>query len=134
MKLQKRKEEDYREKSKRPGDTKNISLERMARGTVTASSDILFQVGFSKKTREYKYNKPKTEYPKLDEEEEKYIKGRENFERKEYLLFRKKDSLPQTYHKPSMHSSVICIYSGDKNKLFPYKVLDMNWNLLWEEK
>jgi hypothetical protein len=45
-----------REKSKRPPETKHISLERIARGTVTASSEVLFQVELSKK-RYYLFRK-----------------------------------------------------------------------------
>ena len=49
MKLKKKSPEDYRKKSKRPAETKNISLERIARGVVTASSPVLFQVELSRK-------------------------------------------------------------------------------------
>lgn len=56
MKLQKRKEEDYRKKSKKPNETKHLSLERIARGTVTASSSVLFQVELSHK-RYYLFKK-----------------------------------------------------------------------------
>jgi hypothetical protein len=128
MKLQKK--EIHRLKSKRPGETKNIPLERRARGTVTASSEILFQVKFSKKTKREQYNKPKTEYPELDEKEKKEI----IVKRPEFLLFRKKDSLPEAYYKPNVGTAVQCFYRGNKDALFPYKVLDLNWNPLWEEK
>lgn len=47
MKLKKK--EVQRQKSKRPSETKHISLERIARGTITASSPVLFQVELSKK-------------------------------------------------------------------------------------
>lgn len=124
MKLQKK--EVPRLKSKRPGETKHISLERIASGTVTATSEVLFQVKFSRKTREEKYNKPKTKYPELDEEEKKYIK------KEEYILFRKKDA--SEYNPPRMRMDVRCIYNGDKNNLLPYAVYDLNWNLLWKEK
>jgi len=126
MKLQKRKEEDYRQKSKRPEGTKHISLERMARGTVEDSSSILFKVVFSRKTRELKYNPPKTDEG-LSEED--YM-----FQKKKCLLFRKEDALPRTYKKPNDRITVRCIYHGNKNALFPYAVYDMNWNLLWMEK
>lgn len=121
-----KKKEIQRVKSPRPPETKNIPLERIARGTVTATSERLFQVKFSKKTRKKEYNKPRTEYPDLDEEE-KYIK------KEEFILFRKKDSLPGTYNPPSIHKEVYCIYHGDKKHLFPYKVLDLNNNLLFQE-
>ena len=49
MKLQKRREEDQRKKSPRPSETKHISLERIARGIVIASSAVIFQVELSKK-------------------------------------------------------------------------------------
>jgi hypothetical protein len=49
MKLEKKNPEDYRKKSKRPNETKHLSLERIARGIVTASSEVLFQVELSKK-------------------------------------------------------------------------------------
>ena len=120
------KKEFQRVKSKRPGETKHISLERIASGTVTATSSVLFQVKFSRKTREEKYQKPKTEYPELDEEERRYVK------RNEYILFRKKDS--SRYNQPGMKINVRCIYHGDKNNLLPYAVYDMNWNVLWKEK
>jgi len=97
MKLQKK--EVYRLKSKRPGETKNIPLERIARGVVTASSEVLFQVELSKKR---------------------------------YETFRKEDS--SDYNQPRIKTSVRCIYNGNKNALFPYRVHDMNWNLLWKEK
>ena len=54
MKLKKK--EVYRKKSKRPGETKNLPLERIARGVVVASSEIHFQVELSKK-RYYKFKK-----------------------------------------------------------------------------
>jgi hypothetical protein len=129
MKLKPKDPAEYRLKSKRTSDTKNVPLERRARGTVTASSEILFQVKFSNKTKREQYNKPKTEYPELDEEEKKET----IVKRPEFLLFRKKDSLPEAYHKPNVKTVVDCIYHGDKNALFPYKVLDTNRNLLWEE-
>lgn len=56
MKLQKKNPTDYRIKSKRPSETKHISLERMARGIVTASSEFLFQAELSKK-RYYHFRK-----------------------------------------------------------------------------
>ena len=64
MKLKKR--ESTRIKSKRPNETKNLSLERIARGTIIATSEVLFQVELSKK-RYYlfrkedasEYNQPK---------------------------------------------------------------------------
>jgi len=66
MKLQKREVEEYRKKSKRPGETKHISLERIARGTVTATSEVLFQVELShkryslfKKEDASEYNQPR---------------------------------------------------------------------------
>ena len=55
-KLEKKKPEDYRKKSKRPSNTKNISLERIARGIVTASSEFVFQVELSHK-RYYLFKK-----------------------------------------------------------------------------
>ncbi len=66
MKLQKKEPENYRKKSKRPPETKHISLERIARGIVTATSPVLFQVELSHK-RYYtfsrddasEYNQPK---------------------------------------------------------------------------
>ena len=54
MKLKKR--EFTRRKSKRPGETKNISLERIARGIVVASSETHFQAELSKK-RYYRFKK-----------------------------------------------------------------------------
>ncbi len=51
MKLKKKNPEEYRKKSKRPAETKHISLERIARGIVTASSSVLFQAVLSHKRR-----------------------------------------------------------------------------------
>lgn len=56
MKLKKKPLEEYRKKSKRPKETQHISLERIARGTVTASSSVLFQVELSHK-KYYKFAK-----------------------------------------------------------------------------
>ncbi len=47
MKLKKK--QIPRKKSPRPAETKHISLDRIARGIVTASSETLFQVELSKK-------------------------------------------------------------------------------------
>ena len=54
MKLKKK--EFPRKKSKRPGETKNLPLERLARGIVTASSETHFQASLSKK-RLYTFEK-----------------------------------------------------------------------------
>ena len=54
MKLKKK--ESTRIKSKRPTETKKISLERIARGVVVASSETHFQVELSKK-RYYRFEK-----------------------------------------------------------------------------
>jgi len=65
MKLKPKDPAEYRKKSKRPSETKHISLERLARGEVTAASDVLFQVELShkryylfKKDDASEYNKP----------------------------------------------------------------------------
>ena len=60
MKLKKKDPEDYRKKSKRPAETKHISLERIARWIVTASSPVLFQVELSHK-RYYHFRKEDAE-------------------------------------------------------------------------
>lgn len=62
MKLQKKKPEEYRQKSKRPTETKHISLERIARGTVTATSEVLFQVELSRKRYEKFRKEDASEY------------------------------------------------------------------------
>ena len=54
MKLKKK--EFLRKKSKRPGETKNLPLERLARGIVTASTETHFQAELSKK-RYYHFKK-----------------------------------------------------------------------------
>lgn len=54
MKLKKK--ETPRLKLKRPPETKHISLERIARGIVTATSPVLFQVELSHK-RYYTFSK-----------------------------------------------------------------------------
>jgi len=58
------KKEHLRVKSKRPSETKRIGLERIARGTVTASSDFLFQVRLSGDNYQSFYKKDAKEYNK----------------------------------------------------------------------
>jgi hypothetical protein len=65
MKLKPKDPTEYRVKSKRPSETKHISLERIARGRVSAASEELFQVELShkryylfKKEDASEYNKP----------------------------------------------------------------------------
>jgi len=126
MKLQKRREEDYRQKSKRPEETKHLPLERIARGIVEDSSAFLFKVSFSRKTLKKEYNPPKSEE---ELSENNYIN-----ERRKILLFRKEDCALGKYKNPNKNTSVRCIYHGNRNSLFPYEIFDMNWNLLWKEK
>jgi hypothetical protein len=64
MKLKKK--EVHKLKSKRPSETKHISLERIARGMVIATSEALFQVELShkryshfKKEDASEYNQPR---------------------------------------------------------------------------
>jgi hypothetical protein len=125
MKLQPKDPTDYRIKTKRPGETKHISLDRIARGIVEDSSSILFKVSLSGKTRNKKYN-PST----FEESPEEHYES----QRRKILLFKEEDSRKGSYKKPNAKITVRCIYRGDKDSLFPYQVFDMNWNLLWEEK
>jgi hypothetical protein len=125
MKLKKREEKDYREKSKRPSETENLSLDRIARGIVEDSSSVLFKVSLSGKTRKERYN-PAT----FDESSQEYYEN----QRRKIIFFKREDSLPEAYKKPNAKTSVRCIYHGNKNNLLPYAVYDMNWNLLWKEK
>jgi hypothetical protein len=60
MKLNKK--ETPRLKSKRPPETKHISLERIARGKVVATSQFFFQVELSKKRYFYFREEDASEY------------------------------------------------------------------------
>jgi len=124
MKLKER--ESKRIRSKRPGETKNLPLERIARGTVEDPSALLFKVTLSRKTFEKKYNTSKKE----EESPEDYYTNK----KKRCLSFRKKDASPGTYKKPNEKTAVRCIYHGDRKHLVPYTIYDLNWNLLWQEK
>jgi len=124
MKLKKK--EFKRIKSKRPDETKNLPLERIARGTVEDPSALLFKVTFSRKTLEKKYNTSE----KGEESPENYYTN----QKKRCLSFRKKDALPGTYKKPNEKITVRCIYHGDRKHLVPYAIYDLNWNLIWKEK
>jgi hypothetical protein len=119
--------EILKERSKRPAGTKNISLDRIARGTVEESSAFLFKVRLSKKTQEREYNSPNYNPPLTDEENLLPNKKR-------ITLFRKQDAAPGKYKKPDKGDTVRCIYHGNRNNLLPYEVYDMNWNILWKEK